>query len=244
MTHAENSAKKFLQRWSWRKSAKMRALDNGAPPFPKLMNDDANAPTPAQDEAEPLEFDLTSLPPIESITAMRDIGAFLAPGVPEEITRAALRRLWVSEPTIRDFVGLAENQWDFTKPDSVPGFGSLDLTPELRRMVAELISDAPGQRAPMPHTGTEATEHVMQVEAHPAPPAGVFAAAESDASAEQSIASTNFAMPPNITEASIQVSPEVSIRDSSEDVAPRKRIFGAAQGPHFTRPKHGGAIPK
>ena len=58
--------------------------------------------------------------------------------MPVELTRAALRRAWVSDPAIRDFIGLAENQWDFTKPDGVPGFGSLELTAELRRMVAEL----------------------------------------------------------------------------------------------------------
>jgi hypothetical protein len=46
----------------------------------------------------------------------------------------------VSDPNIRDFVGIAENQWDFTKPDGVPGFGPLELTAELHRMVAELPS--------------------------------------------------------------------------------------------------------
>ena len=40
-------------------------------------------------------------------------------------------------------VGLAENQWDFTKPDSVPGFGTLELTPELRRMLARLLGSSP-----------------------------------------------------------------------------------------------------
>ena len=98
----------------------------------------------AQSEADLPAFDPATLPPIESITATSDIRAFLAPGVPEELTRAALRRAWVTDPTIRDFIGLAENQWDFTKPDSVPGFGSLELTPELRRMVASLVGDAPG----------------------------------------------------------------------------------------------------
>ena len=61
------------------------------------------------------------LPPIDSITAVSDVRAFLAAGVPEDVTRAALRRAWLTDPTIRDFVGLAENQWDFAKPDGVPG---------------------------------------------------------------------------------------------------------------------------
>jgi hypothetical protein len=32
------------------------------------------------------------------------------------MTVAALRRAWVSDPVIRDFIGIAENQWDFTNP--------------------------------------------------------------------------------------------------------------------------------
>jgi Protein of unknown function (DUF3306) len=48
----------------------------------------------ASESAEPA-FDVTKLPPIESITADSDIRAFLAPGVPPELTRAALRRAWL-----------------------------------------------------------------------------------------------------------------------------------------------------
>jgi hypothetical protein len=34
------------------------------------------------------------------------------------------RVLW-ADPAIKDFVGSSENNWDFTKPDEIPGFGSL-----------------------------------------------------------------------------------------------------------------------
>jgi hypothetical protein len=84
--------------------------------------------TTAQPQAEgaPGEpFDLASLPSLESIAADTDIGAFLQSGVPAELTRAALRRAWASDPTIRDFIGIAENQWDFNDPDAIPGFGPL-----------------------------------------------------------------------------------------------------------------------
>ncbi len=85
-------------------------------------------------------FDLTQLPPIESITAVSDIRPFLAAGVPVEITRAALRRAWSADPKIRDFVGLAENSWDFNAAGAIPGFGPLEMTEDLRRHVAQLIS--------------------------------------------------------------------------------------------------------
>ena len=73
-------------------------------------------------------FDLASLPSIESIAAHTDIAAFLNAGVPAELTRAALRRAWATDPAIRDFIGIAENQWDFNDPNAIPGFGPLDPT--------------------------------------------------------------------------------------------------------------------
>jgi hypothetical protein len=65
-----------------------------------------------------------SLPPIESIGPGTDIRPFLAPGVPADLTRAALRRAWSSDPAICDFMGLSENSWDFNAQDGVAGVGS------------------------------------------------------------------------------------------------------------------------
>jgi Protein of unknown function (DUF3306) len=69
--------------------------------------------------------DLASLPSIDSITAETDVSAFLQSGVPAKLAEAALRRVWVSDPVIRDFIEIAENQWDFTNPATIPGFGAL-----------------------------------------------------------------------------------------------------------------------
>jgi hypothetical protein len=52
-----------------------------------------------------------------------DVTQFLRAGVPAELTRAALRRTWATDPAIRDFIGIAENQWDFNDPNAIPGFG-------------------------------------------------------------------------------------------------------------------------
>src|SRR5258708_30550533 len=70
-------------------------------------------------------FDPASLPPLQSITLGTDIRSFLTSSVPVELTNAALRRAWVTDPAIRDFVGIAENQWDFNDPTAIPGFGPL-----------------------------------------------------------------------------------------------------------------------
>ena len=73
-------------------------------------------------------FDPASLPSIESIMGDTDIVAFLRKGVPADLTRAALRKAWASDPAIRDFIGIAENQWDFNDPNAIPGFGPLTPT--------------------------------------------------------------------------------------------------------------------
>jgi hypothetical protein len=73
----------------------------------------ARAQPAADTAAEADQAFKTALPPIESIGAESDIRCFLAPGVPVELTRAALRRAWVVDPRIRDFVGLSENSSDF-----------------------------------------------------------------------------------------------------------------------------------
>ena len=145
MSEPEKSLQEFLQRWSRRKlggaDGEREAPDaQAAEGEGAELAPPADAPPAGAPDAAATAFDPASLPPIESITAASDIRAFLAPGVPPELTRAALRRAWVSDPAIRDFVGIAENQWDFTKPDGVPGFGPLELTAELHRMVAELHS--------------------------------------------------------------------------------------------------------
>ena len=90
------------------------------------------------------------LPPIDSINAMTDVAPFLAPSVSADLTRAALRRAWATDPAIRDFVGLCENGWDFTAVDGVPGFGALS-SDEVKRLVAELTREPdPMERASGP----------------------------------------------------------------------------------------------
>jgi TorA maturation chaperone TorD len=87
--------------------------------------DQATVATPPTDSPTSATFDLASLPPLQSITASTDIRSFLGSSVPVELTRAALRRTWVTDPAIRDFIGIAENQWDFNDPAAMPGFGPL-----------------------------------------------------------------------------------------------------------------------
>jgi hypothetical protein len=96
----------------------------------------APAPPKNDDNAAIKEHtpEVPTLPPLDSIGAGSDIAAFLRPGVPAELTRAALRRAWTSDPAIRDFVGLVENGWDFNDPAAMAGFGPISAQ-EVTRLV-------------------------------------------------------------------------------------------------------------
>jgi hypothetical protein len=112
-------------------------------------------------------FDLSSLPSIEAITANTDVRGFLQSRVPSELTRAALRKAWTSDPAIRDFIGIAENQWDFNDPNAIPGFGPLEMTGnetavltdalgKLERVSQRLLqSSASGGQGPSSATGDQ-----------------------------------------------------------------------------------------
>lgn len=145
MSDVGNSVSRYLQRWSQRKrAAGLRDSERVDRAAAAEKGSDLHVTAP---DATAATADLAALPPIESITGASDVRAFLAPGVPVELQRAALRRLWLVDPTIHDFIGIAENQWDFANPDTVPGFGSLQLTAALQRMLDALTGAEPEQLA-------------------------------------------------------------------------------------------------
>src|SRR3954470_23428843 len=123
---SDGSSEGFLGRWSRKKAEAEREASGGSadePALPLRRAVDGDK-TLGQAPSKP-EFDLASVPSRDSITAATDIRAFLSPGVPNELSRAALRRAWSADPAIRDFKGLAENDWDFTDPTAMAGFGKL-----------------------------------------------------------------------------------------------------------------------
>jgi Protein of unknown function (DUF3306) len=157
MSEPEN----FIARWARRKAAAQdaEASPAAAPAAAATPADGGDGDRKENDaaptlggtfEPSPAAFDPAKLPPIESITAQTDIRAFLAPGVPAHLTRAALRRAWASDPKIRDFVGLSENSWDFNAPDAIAGFGPLEMTDELRAQVARMLGGGVAGEAPNP----------------------------------------------------------------------------------------------
>jgi hypothetical protein len=144
------SDEEFLTRWSRRKR-EANTADEAPPPARPVEPQDAPSSGTPETPAD-AEFDLSSLPPIESITGTTDITAFLRKGIPAELSRAALRRAWASDPAIRDFIGLAENAWDFNDPNAMPGFGPLDCSEE--QLAALLERVVGGVRSAADHLAT------------------------------------------------------------------------------------------
>jgi Protein of unknown function (DUF3306) len=97
----------FLSRWSRQKQQQVQKPQK--PPV---------AAKP--DEPEP-EIDLSKLTKVEDLTAESDITQFLQKGVPDALQKLALRKMWSLDPAIRDFVEVAENQWDFNVAGGIHG---------------------------------------------------------------------------------------------------------------------------
>lgn len=100
-----------------------------------------DAPAPSEGEEVP------PLPPIESLGADSDYKRFLAPDVPEELRRLAMRRAWVTDPKISGFRGFGEYDWDF----NAPGYGRLLATDDIGRLL-DAVSHS-REREPPPEAG-------------------------------------------------------------------------------------------
>ncbi len=125
--------KSFLSRWSQRKQ-EAKQPDRDAPP----PNADAS-PAPAESEAEP-EFDLSSLPKLEDLTATTDITAFLRKGVPESLRNAVLRKSWALDPAIRNYVNPAlDYAYDWNTPGGVPGSSEIGAGVDVARLVSQIM---------------------------------------------------------------------------------------------------------
>jgi hypothetical protein len=252
---------KFLERWSRRKRA---AADAASPPRAQhVQQPPADESPPAQSTApaqrgtaepqRPLpaapEFDLTKLPSLDSITSATDVRAFLMPGVPQHLTRAALRRAWAADPAIRDFVGLQDYDWDFVTPGAIPGFADLPADHDVREMLSQVLREkgepsAKAERADdiparartdilppeMQHPENAGEESIFQL------PGGDVAAGEGDGTGQPVTTNWPHEVEPKLIPNSIV---------QCENIAASQHSV-AEDEPEKSMPprKHGGALPK
>lgn len=107
-----------LSRWSQRKLAAQRGEETAAEPKP------SDVPAPAAEREPPV------LPPIEELTAESDYTAFLSKDVPEALTRAALRKLWTSDPVFANLDGLNHYDEDYNVIDKAITLAQTGYHPE------------------------------------------------------------------------------------------------------------------
>lgn len=97
----------FLRRWSRRK---LDQDDEPVPPVPaEAVEETDTAADPDSAAADPPP----DLPDIDSLDKDSDFTPFMADGVPEELKRMALRKLWLSDPVFANLDGLNDYDEDF-----------------------------------------------------------------------------------------------------------------------------------
>ena len=246
MTDPEN----FLDRWSRKKReaaaaqetppatppATPKAAADAAPPVG--APDQGDKPAPSAPATPKPEFDLASLPSLESITATTDIRGFFASGVPPELTRAALRRAWSVDPAIRDFVGLQENDWDFNAPDGIPGFGELPADFDIKKLVAQIFDEPVREREPATDAPTPCEPQAAAVTEESTPaPQPIGAAPSSEMAASRLPAGTAAGNQAPIEQ------PQAGLVQRENDTAMHNDSDGPRKKPSPRR-RHGQALPK
>ena len=222
----------FLKRWSRRKRSSAEGAKAVLESAPVRAEASPDAPEKVIAGAESA-FDPATLPPIDSITAVSDISAFLQKGVPAELTRAALRHVWTADPAIRDFIGLAENAWDFTDPNAMPGFGPLESSDEVRRMIADLV-DRIGEAA-KPGVPEAETEQA-QVSNNSNDSSLLGAPAATEPQSDHAAPSTGAAQNSH---------DQVLVHSNQEDTATQHNLAERnADVIQMSRRSHGGALPR
>jgi Protein of unknown function (DUF3306) len=233
MSGAEN----FVARWSRLKRDTAKEVTEADAARPKPDEADATAAHQGSEDAAPTTgrlaepaFDVASLPSIDSITGSSDIRAFLQSGVPVDLTKAALRRAWTTDPAIRDFVGIAENQWDFTDPNAMPGFGPLEATDDVGKLVAQAMgklgqaSDPAMDAGLLPQQGVASTSTAMSTPTHEPPSQLAGMPVENDPQSIDGQAGVSVETQNSI----VNVAPQHTDAPALAEAAPNRRAHGRA----------------
>lgn len=151
----------FLSRWSRLKR------DGGAAPTVPASATEAAPAAPAQAEPElpegkTLEDLIAELPKVEDLVPGQSVSAFMQAWVPAPLRNAALQRMWLLDPAIRDYVNPAlDYAYDYNTPGCAPGFGTMETSEEAVHEVSEMFDRALG-RSPPEETGGEDCDRTPQ----------------------------------------------------------------------------------
>lgn len=119
----------FIARWSRLK----REPEPAAAPAEQPT---AAAAPPALPEGRTLDDLLAELPKLEDLVPGQSLAAFMQPWVPTGLRNAALQRMWLLDPAIRDYVSPAlDYAYDYNTPGAAPGFGPMETGRDRKSVV-------------------------------------------------------------------------------------------------------------
>ncbi len=151
----------FFNRWSQRKQQALR-VDEPLEEDAATAKPDAPEPEPGTVPAAPelSEEELAALPSIDALTPDTDIKVFMRAGVPKALRNAALRKMWMITPAIRDHLDPAvDYAWDWNTPGGVPGDGIAPSPEKAAQMLRDLFKPRENKMPEVPedeiHTAPE-----------------------------------------------------------------------------------------
>ncbi len=210
----------FLSRWS-RLKREPEPAPVPAEPAPPA------AAEPALPEGKTLDDLIAELPKIEELVPGQSLAAFMQPWVPTPLRNAALQRMWLLDPAIRDYVSPAlDYAYDYNTPGAAPGFGPIETTKDMVREVAELFDKAL-QRAKAGDDPQAGHDKVSQGDA----PGNAASQQDPPAVPDTAAAGTEQAAAEGAETRAPQREPDAAVHNSSSSVkhlAPLKRRNGSA----------------
>lgn len=128
----------FLERWSRRKLAEGKEPEPETGPETERPAEEA-VPIEEPEEEDLDQEELAKLPSLESFTVKTDLAPFLRKGVPMALKNAAMRKMWMLDPAVRDHVDFAvDYAWDWNTPGGVPGNSGTISQDSITRMMDAL----------------------------------------------------------------------------------------------------------
>lgn len=161
----------FLTRWSRRKQEAAKAEPPKQDPVPAALAEEERGEEPFDPEKLPIP-----LPSLEDLKPGDSLVAFMQKGVPDFLRNAALRKMWVLDPMVRDFKSDAlDYAWDWNTPGGVPGAGPLGAEDKVEEMVEALFRTRQPEEKPI-----EAASDLAEVDKAAEPEAMSMAPLRSD----------------------------------------------------------------
>lgn len=228
----------FAARWNRRKLEAKR--DDAS--LPEAVSESLTAT-----DAAPIVDD-TPLPSLDDITPEGDIAAFLHKRIPAELQKLALRKAWTSDPVISNFIEMAENQYDWNTPGGCPGFGPLDPSWDIEKLLAQATGALPPEDIALAKVRDESVDTSCGRRSHKLSPSPDENATKSNDASHDEVASDDelpdCSVPCSSSEQMIEQANPAPSYVMPVDMFQESQRLAAHNSASQTRRRHGGALPK